>query len=158
MNVRRVVLALASLLLLTLSVPAFASPRIVRLSYVAGDVRIDRNKAAGVEQAILNMPVVEGTRIYTVGDDARVEIEFENGSTMRMVGNGELAFRQLGSIDNGDKQSVVDMVKGTTYFDVKNHNGDDFRVMLHDRDVTVRKNSHFRIQLEEPETTVAVFN
>jgi hypothetical protein len=158
MNVRRVVLALASLLLLTLSVPAFASPRIVRLSYVAGDVRIDRNKTAGVEQAILNMPVVEGTRIYSVGDDARVEIEFENGSTMRMVGNGELAFRQLGSIDNGDKQSVVDMVKGTAYFDVKNHNGDDFRVMLHDRDVTVRKSSHFRIQLEEPETTVAVFN
>ena len=158
MNVRRVVLALASLLLLTLSVPAFASPRIVRLSYVAGDVRIDRNKTAGVEQAILNMPVVEGTRIYSVGDDARVEIEFENGSTMRMVGNGELAFRQLGSIDNGDKQSVVEMVKGTAYFDVKNHNGDDFRVMLHDRDVTVRKSSHFRIQLEEPETTVAVFN
>ncbi len=158
MNVRRGILALASLLLLTLAVPAFASPRIVRLSYVAGDVRIDRNKAAGVEQAILNMPVVEGTRIYSVGDDARVEIEFENGSTMRLVGNGEIAFRQLGSIDNGNKQSLVEMVKGTAYFDVKNHDGDDFRVSLRDRDVTVRKSSHFRIQLEEPETTVAVFN
>ena len=151
-------MALASLLLLTLSIPAFASPRIVRLSYVAGDVRIDRNKAAGVEQAILNMPVVEGTRIYSVGDDARLEIEFENGSTMRLVGNAEIAFRQLGLIDNGDKQSVVEMVKGTAYFDVKNHNGDDFRVMLHDRDVTVRKSSHFRIQLEDPETKIAVFN
>jgi len=158
MNVRRGVLALASLLLLTLAVPAFASPRIVRLSYVAGDVRIDRNKTAGVEQAILNMPVVEGTRIYSVGDDARVEIEFENGSTLRLVGNGEIAFRQLGSIDNGNKQSLVEMAKGTAYFDVKNHDGDDFRVMLHDRDVTVRKSSHFRIQLEEPDTTVAVFN
>jgi hypothetical protein len=158
MNVRRVVTALASLLLMTLAIPAFASPRIVRLSYLAGDVRIDRNKAAGVERAILNMPVVEGTRIYSVGDDARVEIEFENGSTMRLVGNGEVAFRQLGSIDNGNKQSVVDMVHGLAYFDVKNHDGDDFRVMLHDRDVTVRKTSHFRISLEDPETTVAVFN
>jgi hypothetical protein len=158
MNVRRVVTALASLLLMTLTIPAFASPRIVRLSYLAGDVRIDRNKAAGVEQAILNMPVVEGTRIYSVGDDARVEIEFENGSTMRLVGNGEIAFRQLGSIDNGNKQSVVEMVHGLAYFDVKNHDGDDFRVMLRDRDVTVRKSSHFRIDLEDPETTVAVFH
>jgi FecR protein len=157
MNVRRVVLALATLLLLVTSVPAFASARIVRLSYLAGDVRIDRNKAAGVEQAILNMPVVEGTRIYSVGDDARLEIEFENGSTVRMVGPGEINFRQLRLIDNGNKQTLVEVLRGIAYFDFKVQGDDDIRVLLRDRDLALRKSSHFRVQVGDPDTTFSVY-
>jgi len=157
MNVRRVVLALASLLFLAQALPASASARIVRLSYLDGNVQIDRNRAAGIENAILNMPVVEGTRIFAGGDDARVEIEFENGSTMRLVGPAEVNFRQLGSIESGDMQTVVEIVRGVAYFDVKLHDNDDFRVMLRDRDIAIRKSSHFRVQIEDAQTMVAVF-
>lgn len=157
MNVRRVALALATLVLLTVSVPAFASPRIVRLSYLAGDVRIDRNKAAGVEHAILNMPVVEGTRIFADSEDARVEIEFENGSTIRMVGPGEINFRQLRLIENGSKQTLVEVNRGIAYFDFKVQNDDDIRVMLRDRDLALRKSSHFRVQVGDPDTTFSVY-
>lgn len=158
MNVRGVSKALASLFVLALAVPLFGSARIVRLSYVDGNVQIDRNKAAGVERAILNMPVTEGTHLLSVGDDSRIEVEFENGSTMRVAGSSEILFRQLGSAENGAKQSVIEVVHGVAYFDVKLHDDDDYRVLFRDRDVEVRKSSHFRVQVDDQNVQVAVYH
>jgi len=64
-----------------LAVPSFADSqaRIVRLSQVEGDVQIDRNTGQGYEKAFLNLPMTQGTKLRT-GQDARAEIEFENGS------------------------------------------------------------------------------
>ncbi|HEX8924615.1 MAG TPA: hypothetical protein VF786_02425, partial [Terriglobales bacterium] len=68
-----------------LAAPLFASsPRIVRLSLVQGDVRLDRAAGSGIEQAILNSPVPEGARLVT-GNNGYAEVEFENGSTLRLA-------------------------------------------------------------------------
>ncbi|HYX69130.1 MAG TPA: hypothetical protein VE825_08350, partial [Terriglobales bacterium] len=37
--------------------------RIVRLSYVSGDVQMDRATGQGFESAVMNMPVTRGSRI-----------------------------------------------------------------------------------------------
>src|SRR5262245_44683723 len=71
-------LAACAILLPMLS-RADSQVRIVRLSYVDGDVQIDRRDGRGFERAILNMPVTSGVRLRT-GDDARAEVEFEKGS------------------------------------------------------------------------------
>ncbi len=68
-----------------LTVPSFADSqaRIVRLSQVDGDVQIDRNLGQGYEKAFLNLPVTEGAKLRT-GQDARAEVEFDDGSTLRL--------------------------------------------------------------------------
>ena len=73
-----------ALLACWLSVPSFADSqaRIVRLSQVDGDVQIDRNIGRGYEKAFINLPITQGAKLRT-GSDARAEIEFEDGSTLR---------------------------------------------------------------------------
>src|SRR5271169_5705804 len=70
------------------ALPALAGSqaRIVRLSDVQGSVQIDKNSGLGFESAFLNLPVMQGARLRTRGN-GRVEIEFEDGSTMRLGPN-----------------------------------------------------------------------
>src|SRR5438874_2905444 len=71
-----------------------SNARIVRLSFVQGDVRMDRPGAEGLDTAFLNMPVIEGSRV-TTGDDGFAELEFETGGTVRLTPNSDLNVREL---------------------------------------------------------------
>src|SRR6187200_192790 len=78
------------------SVPALAEShaRIVRLSDVQVSVMIDRNTGDGFEKAFLNMPVTEGMALETK-DGGRAEVEFEDGSVIRISPDTKLAFSEL---------------------------------------------------------------
>src|SRR4051812_24769208 len=67
--------------------------RIVRLSDVDGSVQIDRNTGNGFEKAIPNMPITQGVRLET-GSTGRAEVEFENGSVVRLTEETSLEFSQ----------------------------------------------------------------
>ena len=87
MSTRRIaVLSTLAVLSCWLAVPSFADSqaRIVRLSQVDGDVQIDRNTGQGYEKAFINLPITQGTKLRA-GQDARAEIEFEDGSTLRIT-------------------------------------------------------------------------
>src|SRR5689334_12030100 len=60
--------------------------RIVRVSALNGDVQVDRGDGQGFDKAILNMPIVNSARAWT-RNDGEAEIEFEDGSTIRLVPN-----------------------------------------------------------------------
>src|ERR1700684_4507300 len=83
-----------------LALPALADSqaRIVRLSDVQGSVQIDKNAGLGYENAFDNLPVTQGTRLHT-RDNGRAEIEFEDGSTMRITPNTTVEFNKLGLTD-----------------------------------------------------------
>ena len=85
--------------------------RIVRLSSVEGQVQIDRATGQGLERAILNTPIVEGTRIVT-GADGLAEVEFENQSALRLTENSEVKFTQLLMNDAGTKTNRITVEKG----------------------------------------------
>src|SRR5438477_13165491 len=95
-------IALLVLAALVLAVPAFADSqvRIVRLSQVDGAVQADRNTGQGFEKAFLNMPVTQGMKLRT-NADGRAEIEFEDGSTLRMVPHTIVVFPELLLRDSG---------------------------------------------------------
>ena len=67
MSVRKLWYLAAGALLLLASMAAQATShvRIVRLSYVDGNVQMERASGQGMERAILNAPIVEGSRIVT---------------------------------------------------------------------------------------------
>src|SRR5919198_2709093 len=94
-------LALAVLFCCLFAVSAWADSqaRIVRLSDVEGNVQIDRATGDGYEKAFLNMPVTEGVSLRTT-EDARAEVEFEDGSTIHLVPNTVLHFTTLSLRDS----------------------------------------------------------
>src|SRR5579864_9235961 len=119
----------AALLSAVLALPAFSDSqvRIVRLSDLNGDVLIDRGAGQGFERALLNMPIVQGTKLWTKGADARAEVEFENGSAVRLAPGSQISFPQLSLRDSGVKASTVDVSQGNVYFMIRKEKQDDFQ-------------------------------
>jgi hypothetical protein len=130
--------------------------RIVRISYVEGDVVIDRGEGQGFVRAFANMPVVEGLRLWT-RSDARGEVEFEDGSTLRLVPDTLLNFQQLHLDDRGNKISRIDVQQGTVYGNVKDHNHDQFALTTGAQQITLRHSSRFRLVADKDQLSVAVF-
>jgi FecR protein len=70
-------------------------PQIVRISVLQGDVRIARGvKDAPWEKATTDLPLATGFNLVT-GNDGRVEIEFEDASTVYLGENSVLSFNDL---------------------------------------------------------------
>src|SRR5690348_13828356 len=157
----RVVSTLSLLLLATavaFSPAAFADSqvRIVRLSLVDGAVQIDRAAGNGFEKAIANMPVVQGTRLRTEAD-GRAEVEFENGTNMRLSPSTDIEFAELSLRDSGEKNTLVKVVKGTAYFDVHNKREDNFRLVFGNQQLAFDHSAHFRVDVGQDSARLAVF-
>ncbi len=141
-----------------LAIPALADSqaRIVRLSDVKGDVLIDRNAGQGMEKAFLNLPIMQGTKIQTKSD-GRAEIEFENGSTLRIVPETVVEFPQLSLRDPGTRVSLIRLEKGTAYINFDGSKDDDLSLGFGKETLTLKHAAHLRIVVGESNATVAVF-
>ncbi len=132
--------------------------RIVRLSHAQGKVGIDRGAGRGPEQATQNMPMVEGMLLGTANDGGYAEVEFEDGSTMRLAPGTVVRFSQLVTRSTGAKATVVRVDRGTLYVDRENTKVDEFTLVAGGvRRVEVQPSTHIRLVLEGTKTEVAVF-
>lgn len=138
-------------------VPAAADShvRIVRLSYIEGDVQISHPDQA-YEKAMVNLPIAEGMKLKT-SDDARAEVEFEDGSTLRIVPDSAIEFPQLSLRDSGAKVSGIKVTRGTAYVDFAGTKTDEFALQFGDEKVALTHAVHLRIDLGEKSSSVAVF-
>jgi hypothetical protein len=132
--------------------------RIVRLSEVQGTVEIDRNTGQGFEKASLNMPLIEGMKVASK-TDGRAEIEFEDGSTVRITPNTRLDFSTLSLQDSGAKVSTLTLVRGLAYVDYSAKQKDsDFTLLFKDEKVRPERAVHFRLAVQDKGAELAVFN
>src|SRR6202049_988352 len=122
-------LTVAACALLALPALADSQARIVRLSDVQGSVQIDKNTGLGFENAFLNLPITQGAQVKT-RDRGRAEIEFEDGSTLRLTPNTTVEFSTLGLKDSGKRISVINLVAGMAYVNWLGKRGDAFRLHL----------------------------
>lgn len=143
MRARFVVLAVI-VALLSASAGADSQARIVRLSYLEGNVQLDRGDGNGYIRAFLNMPLIEGASVW-IAADARAEIEFEDGSTARLAPNTIVVFTELRLRSDGSRLSSLTLSDGVAYFSVKHDRDDMFRVFAGDRELTLEKTSTFRV-------------
>lgn len=153
-----IALVLAGFVCLLLAVPSFADSqvRIVRLSDVEGIVQIDRNTGQGYEKAFLNSPIVEGAKLRT-DKDARAEVEFEDGSTLRITPGSVVEFPVLSLRDSGAKASTVNVKEGTAYLNFTGAKDDEFLLTFGHEKLAFSKPAHVRIELRDASATVAVF-
>ncbi len=154
----RTMTAAAFLLFALLTPASFADSyaRIVRLSEVDGSVQIDRNTGKGFENAIPNMPVTQGVRLDT-GDNGRAEVEFENGSVLRLADNTSVEFTQLSLASSGDRMSDVRVNDGLVYVNYKHKGDDEFRLSFANQSVNLTKDVHLRLNLDRATAQLAVF-
>ena len=148
----------ATLFCLLVSLPAFSDSqvRIVRLSYVEGSVQIARASASGFDKALLNLPVAQGATLRT-GTGGRAEVEFEDGTTIRLTANSTVEFPQLSLRDSGGKVSAVQVKLGTVYVDYAGEKNEQFTILFSHEKLALTRSAHLRIGISDSDATVAVF-
>lgn len=147
--------ATVSLILLSLPALADSHVRIVRLSYIEGGVQIAHSGSTAYQKAITNLPVSEGMKLKTA-DDGRAEIEFEDGSTLHIVPDSEVAFPRLLLRDSGAKASQVDVDKGTAYLNYLGTKNDEFTLQFGHESILLTSPAHLRIDMGES-NSIAIF-
>ncbi len=149
-----VVLMAATCALVVLPAMADSQARIVRLSDVQGSVQIDKNTGMGFENAFLNLPITQGAQVKT-HDRARAEIEFEDGSTLRLTPNTTVEFSTLGLSDAGKRISVINLVEGMAY--VNWLGKDEVTLNFSRENLTLDHAAHFRVETSTEVANLAVF-
>ena len=132
--------------------PHLSQIRIVRLSLVEGQVKLNRNTGQTFEPAVTNMPIVAGEQLKA--GDGLAEVEFEDNTSLRLVPNSQVEFPVLGRQASGGTVNSIKLVSGSLYMDVVNAKGmDGFSVTVGNRTMTVAPSSHLRIDLTPTSTT-----
>jgi len=139
----------------SLSAMADSHVRIVRLSYIEGGVQISRSADGAYEKAIVNLPITEGAKLKTA--DGRAEVEFEDGSTLRIVADSTVEFSQLSLRDSGAKVSELKITSGTAYVNFTGTKDDEFSVRFEDEKIMLARAAHLRVILGDEDSSVAVF-
>ncbi|MBZ5535666.1 MAG: FecR domain-containing protein [Acidobacteriia bacterium] len=100
--------------------------RVLRLSLVEGDVSLQHGPNDQWLDATINAPLLVGDRLW-VGDQGRAEIEFDDGSYVRLASNSVFEIQQLDQSSNG-RYTQVFLSQGLAYFNVRQSYNDTFRV------------------------------
>src|ERR1700693_754161 len=148
----------AALVSWLLAVPSFADSqvRIVRLSNVEGNLQIDRNNGQGYEKAFLNLPITQGVKLRAK-DEGRAEIEFENGSTLRIIPGTVIEFPELSLRDSGAKVTAVKVQEGTIYLNFNGAKDDEFTLSFGREKIVLTHPVHLRVAMGDTDATLAVF-
>jgi len=153
-RIHTIVAAGVVIFLCSLPLMAESSARIVRLSDVHGTVEIDKNGGAGFENAFVNLPVTQGSKVRT-GNNGRAEIEFEDGSSIRLAPDTTVEFSKLSLSDSGTRISQVNLVEGMAYCNLLGK--DDFSLAFSHENLTLQHAAHFRVDASNEVANLAVF-
>ena len=101
--------------------------RVLRLSLVEGDVSLQHGPNEQWLDATINAPLLVGDRLW-VGAQGRTEIEFDDGSYVRLASNSVFEIQQLDQSSNG-RYTQVFLSQGLAYFNIRQSYNDTFRVI-----------------------------
>ena len=137
-------------------VSGYSKVRIVRISEVKGEVKLDRQTGKGFESAMPNLPVVEGERLKTGNGVA--EVEFEDNSTVRVAPNSLVEFPRLELLPSGAKASAINVAQGMVYVSLVNTKGNEFAVNVGQNKINLPPDTHIRLQLTGDQASLAVLH
>ena len=151
----------AVILLLLATGAAFASDaparRAARLSFVSGSVSVDKSDNTSTLAGQLNMPIAEGQRV-TTGDEGQAEIEFEDGSLLRLTPHTSITVSALGFDSNGNSQTQLVLLHGLTYAELRATTRFQYTIDAGGDIISPVENSTIRVNLDEPPAAIAVLD
>jgi hypothetical protein len=131
--------------------------RSARLTFVAGAVQVQRTDNTGEDTALLNMPVTEGTRLIT-SDYAQAEIEFEDGSVVRMTPRSTVVLTALALDSASVAHTELSVLAGLVYFELRKASTGTFVVDAGGAQASPVENVTLRVNLDEPPVSFAVLS
>jgi hypothetical protein len=131
--------------------------RAARLSFLQGEVTVDHLDNTAGDPAQINMPLAEGVRL-TTGEDGQAEVEFEDGSVVRLTPNSSLGLNAL-SVDPAENfHTQLTVLHGLVYAELRASSKYFYIVDAGGELITPVANTTIRINLDEPPATVSVFD
>ncbi len=121
--------------------------RAVRLSNIVGSVQIMNGTETQFSQAYPNMPLMQGSTLKT-GEDGRAEIQFEDGSVVRLTPNTSATMAVLGRNSLGNSNTEVDLLTGLSYVEMKGTAAQRFVVHFGGNEVISPAPVKFRVNLD----------
>ncbi len=120
-----------------------AGPNVARVSFVQGSVQLLAGQGSDFQQAVMNMPVVDGSRLQA-GGDGQAEVEFGDGSVARLTPNSTLQFDHL-----GQDRVQLQQLSGLAYYEFNVGDGHPpFSVQFNNLYVQPTANAILRVGLD----------
>jgi ferric-dicitrate binding protein FerR (iron transport regulator) len=132
----------------------YSKIRIVRLSFVEGDVQY-RRPGEDWQDASLNLPIQEGFALRTAGGHA--EVEFENSLTMRLGTHATLDVAVL-ALKGGGRITQLVVSQGVVIVSAKLRPEDTMTVVAANLTVKVPRNGRFRVDESPSEIWVTALH
>ncbi len=131
--------------------------RAARLTYLAGDVHIDSAAGSNDEPAALNMAIVEGMVVAT-GDNGQAEIEFEDGSLVRLTPNSAVSLLNLSIGTSGVFETRLALLPGLSYLELRSSSKYQFSIDAGGDVISPVENSAVRVDFDETPAKIAVLD
>ncbi len=131
--------------------------RVVRLSFVQGTVTVRAAGATEWAKGLVNSPIQQGFSLATA-PKSFAEVEFENGSTVRLGELSRLDFTELALTPKGDKINHMAFDQGYATFHFLPEHNDDYRVKTADATLTPHGKAEFRTDFDQGKLRVEVFS
>jgi len=136
---------------------AAPAARAVRLSSVEGKVQLSQGEQLLANPAVENTPLFEGS-LLTTGDDGRAEIQFEDGSVVRLSPNSSLTLAVLRG-QGSSSDAEVALEAGLAYFELQGAGlAGTISVKFADAAVTSSGVTVLRVNLDNAPGELAVFS
>ena len=132
----------------------FSKIRIVRLSFVEGDVQFQR-PGQDWQDARLNLPIEEGFALRTTNGYA--EVEFEDALALRLGINSTVEFTDM-SLQNGGRATRLTIPEGTAMVTAKLRRGDAVSIVGGNNTLTLPHDARFRMDISPTNSWVTVFH
>lgn len=121
-----------------------------RLSYVKGDVYIQRAEDMGYEEGTVNLPIVQGDKLGT--RDGRAEIHFGRRNYLRIDKDTQIDFIKLPQ--SGDDSISLHMFSGAIYLRINSMNLEkEFSLHTPDGSFYVLEEGLYRFEVKETQET-----
>lgn len=134
---------------------AYSHVRIVRLSFVQGDVSVARSENAGWTRGMAYLPLGHKALIATRNGVA--EVEFESKTFVQLAPGSRLHLAELGLHESGVRVTRLSLQQGTATFQTDTRRGDYFAVLTPHFQVTVPRRATLRVDLYAEGGRVRVF-
>ena len=134
-----------------------AQARAARLTFLQGTVTIDQAQGAAGLPAQLNLPLLTGTQV-TTGDDGQAEVEFEDGSIVRLTPNSALSLDNLAVDPGGVFETYFSLVRGLAYFELRATQQYRYTLNAGGDLISPVENTTVRISFDEPPPIIAVLD
>jgi phosphate transport system substrate-binding protein len=132
-----------------------APPRFARLGSFEGQVEVELDPADSWRPATSNLPLPESTRIHT-GPNAKVEIEFDDASVFRMVGEAMAEISDYTRLSGGQRILVISLDHGLAYFTGEPGPADAIHLLVPGAQTMLKQGSRIRLQALDNSSEIAI--